>query len=335
MENELKFKTIIDICNVFPNDKVCHQYLASQRWDSGEIVCPHKDCKHTIHYIFKDGIRYKCKKCKLLFTAKTGTFMDSSKLPTIKWLFAFYLVLHKKGISSVQLSKDIGVTQKTAWFMLQRIRLALGNEDNGEQLNGNIELDETFVGGKNKNRHADKKVKNSQGRSYKDKTPVMGMLQEQVYEIVERPHKVIPNKIVKEKIIVNQSIVKCNVVADTKKESIQPIIKDSVEFNSIIISDEWHGYTGLNKFYNHQIVDHGVKQYVNESGYTSNALEGFWSHAKRSIIGIYHKTTPKHLSKYFNEFSFRYNYRNLGTQEQIEVILANMVCRLKYKDLIA
>lgn len=333
MKPPVKFKTIIDMIKVFPDERSCHQYLASQRWE-GLMVCPHEGCGNDKAYVFSDGIRYKCTECKRLFTAKTGTFMENSKLDTIKWLMAMYLIMHKKGISSVQLSKDIGVTQKTAWFILQRVRWALGNED-PEPMTGNVQLDETFVGGKNKNRHHDKKVKNSQGRSFKDKTPVMGMLQEQEYEIIERPHKVITDSIVHEKVIIKQSVVRCQVVPDTTAKSLQPIIKENIKEGSTIISDEWHAYRGLNSMYTHHVVDHGRKQYVNELGYTSNALEGFWSHAKRSIIGIYHKTSPKHLNKYFFEFAFRYNHRNLGVQEQINIIIDNMVCRLKYKDLIA
>ncbi|MFP5079490.1 transposase [Pedobacter sp. JCM 36344] len=156
--SDTSYKTILDLVKEFPDERSCHQYLASQRWDTGEIICPHDNCGHNQSYVFADGIRYKCKKCKTLFTAKTDTFMEGSKLSTIKWLLAMYLVMHKKGISSVQLAKDIGVTQKTAWFVLQRVRWALGNEDE-EPFEGNIQLDETFVGGKNKNRHANKKVK--------------------------------------------------------------------------------------------------------------------------------------------------------------------------------
>lgn len=329
-----EFKSIIDLVRVFPTEKSCHQYLAGQRWDGGILECPH--CQHDRAYVFKDGIRYKCKACQLQYTAKTDTFMECSKLPTIKWLMAMYLVLHKKGISSIQLSKDINVTQKTAWFVLHRVRWALGQEpDEVPQLTGTVELDETFVGGKNKNRHANKKVKNNQGRSFKDKTPVMGMLQEQVTETKEREHKVIPGKIVKEKIVLQQSVLRCEVVADTKMETLQPIIKKHVSPGATIVSDEWIAYNGLNAVYNHYIVDHAAKQYVNDGGFTSNALEGSWSLLKRSIIGIYHKTSRKHLHRYVNEFEFRYNNRNLGAQKQIECVISQMVCRLTYKQLIA
>lgn len=318
---------------VFPTEKSCHEYLAYQRWE-GLMTCPHSLCGNEKAYVFKDGIRYKCSKCRRIYTAKTGTFMEGSKLETIKWIMALYLVLHKKGISSMQLSKDIDTCQKTAWFVLQRIRTALGNEKE-QELEGEIALDETFVGGKNKNRHADKKVKQSQGRSFKDKTPVMGMLQQQEYTLVERPHKNNPAKTVIEKIVTKQSRVICKVVTDTSAVQIQPIIKQHIKAGSLLVSDEWHAYRGLNSIYQHEVVDHASKQYVNEAGYTSNAIEGFWTQCKLSVHATYVRPTRKHLQKYFDEFAFRYNYRNLAVQDQINNVIANMNIRLKYKDLVA
>lgn len=304
---ETKYKTIIDLVKVFPDEKSCHKYLAGQRWDAGEIICPHDGCGHNQAYVFANGIHYKCKKCKTLFTAKTNTFMEGSKLPTIKWLLGMYLVMNKKGISSVQLSKDLGVTQKTAWFLLQRVRWALGNEDT-DMLEGDVVLDETFVGGKNKNRHRDKKVEKSQGRSFKDKTPVLGLMQTNEYSYDENGKST----------IAKTSRVKCFVVPNTIAKSIQPLVKANVKAGSAFTSDEWNAYNGLGDTYNHQIVDHGKGQYMNDAGYTSNAIEGFWGQCKRSIIGRYVKPTRKHLQKYFNEFSFRHNYRNLPIQEQME-----------------
>ena len=335
MSTEPKYKTVIDLVKEFPDERSCHQYLASQRWDSGEITCPHENCGHNQAYVFADGIRYKCKKCNTLFTAKTNTFMESSKLPSVKWLVAMYMVMHKKGISSVQLSKDIGVTQKTAWFVLQRIRWALGFDNKDVQLEGTIACDETFVGGKNKNRHHDKKVANSQGRAFIDKTPVLGLLQTEVNHYIERPHKVIPGRTVNEKIIESDAVLKCWVIPNTKAEAIQPLLRGIVKQDSIVVSDEWHAYKGLNDVYQHEVVDHGRKQYVNDAGYTSNAMECGWSGFKRSIIGIYHQVSKKHLNKYVNEFTYRYNYRHLAVQQQIEGVIGNMVCRLKYKELIA
>lgn len=163
----------------------------------------------------------------------------------------------------------------------------------------------------------------------------MGMLQEQEYEMVERPNKNDPSKTVIEKVITKESFVRCRVVSDTSASSLQPIIKANVKAGSLLVSDEWFAYRDLNATYDHQVVDHASKQYVNEGGYTSNALEGFWTQCKLSVHATYVRPTRKHLQKYFYEFAFRYNYCNLGVQNQMEVIVDRMVCRLKYKDLIA
>lgn len=333
MPHNVEFKSILDLMKVFPTEKACHEYLAYQRWE-GLMTCPYKDCKGENAYIFKDGIRRKCTCCKRIYTAKTGTFMEGSKLATIKWLMAMYLVLHKKGISSVQLAKDIGTCQKTAWHVLHRIRAAFGNEKE-QVLEGEVASDECFVGMKSKNKHADKKIKYTQGRSFRDKTPVMGILQLEEYELVSRPNKNNPQKMVIDKIVTKPSRVICKVVKDTSAKSLIPVLKQHVKFGSLLITDEWAAYGGLNRLYNREIVDHGKGYYMSKNGYTSNAVEGFWGQCKRSIMGIYVKPTRKHMQKYFDEFAFRYNYRNLGVQQQINNLIANMNVRLKYKDLVA
>lgn len=163
------FDNLIDMVAYFNDDNNCRRYLIDWRW-KGNISCPH--CGNTKIYEFSDGRRFKCAGCRQQFTGKVGTIFEDSKVPMKKWFVAIYLITaHKKGISSYQLARDLKVTQKTAWFMLHRIRFGLGlNTEPEEQLEGIIELDETFVGGKNKNRHKDKKVEQSQGRSFKDKT---------------------------------------------------------------------------------------------------------------------------------------------------------------------
>lgn len=325
------FNSLLEVYDYFSDEEKCLSYLATQRWD-GVIVCPH--CSNDKVYCFKDKKRFKCSKCREQFTAKVGTIFEGSKIPMRKWYVAIYLVTsHKKGISSHQLAKDIRVTQKTAWFMLQRIRFGLGVNEDMTEMEGTIELDESFVGGKNKNRHADKKVKNSQGRSFKDKTPVMGMLQEQIVANVERPHKIIPNAIVNEKIVVQQSLVRCRVVADTSTDSLQPIIRQNVKPNSILVSDEWMAYNGLNDKYDHRIIDHRAKEYVNANGDTTNAMEGFWTGLKRSYIGIYHHVSRKHLQYYVNEVVFRYNTRTMTEGSRVSYTMTKTEGRLKYKHL--
>jgi transposase-like protein len=304
------YKTILDLITKFPDEKSCHQYLASNRWNTGEIICPFENCGFNQSYVFSDGIRYKCKKCKTLFTAKTRTFMEASKLPTIKWLLAMYLIMHKKGISSVQLAKDIGVTQKTAWFLLHRLRAGLGNEVK-TAFEGTVEIDETFVGGKNKNRHYRKRVqyKEVTGRAYPDKTPVFGMYHRET------------------------GTIRAMVISKKEFANIPRIITYNVQPGSTLMTDDWTGYRGVDKIYNRFSIEH--KKWIYADGdITTNRIENAWSHLKRGLHGIYIHVTPKHLNKYVQEFVFRFNNRNFGVQQQIEQLIANMVCRLKYKHLI-
>lgn len=182
------------------------------------------------------GNKYQCKNTGKYFNVTTNTLFNNTNVELQKWFWAIWIVTsQKKGISSLQLGRDLNVTQRTAWFMLHRIRKCFGIDEVVAQ-EGYLELDETFVSGKNKNRHADKKVKNSQSRSFKDRTPVMGMLQKEVSEIVERPHKRDPSKTVKEKVVIKESFVRCRVIPDTKSSSLQPFIRSSIKSGSTLIS---------------------------------------------------------------------------------------------------
>lgn len=304
---QFDFKTIFDLVKAFPDEKSCHQYIAGIRWQ-GYMCCPRKDCDGDECYIFSDGIRYKCKKCKVQYTARTGTIFEGSNIPLVKWFLAMYLITHKRGISSVQLSKDLGVTQKTGWFVLQRLRKVLGNEKI-EKLQGIVELDESYVGGKNKNRHRDKKATYGRGRSFQDKTPVFGML--------ERNGKVL-----------------AVALPSSARKFIKPLIYQCIHVGTTLMTDEFNVYKGLHHDYYREQVNHGKGQYTKDNCWT-NGLENFWSQLKRGIIGIYVQVSKKHLNKYLHEFVFRYNYRHLSVQEQINTMLGFIECRLKYKDLIA
>jgi len=327
------FNNLIEVIKYFDNEDNCQKYLEKWRWNDVP-VCPH--CANLKVYRFGDGKRFKCAACRQQFTAKIGTIFEDSKVPLNKWFIAIYLVTaHKNGISSHQLARDITVTQKSAWFMLHRIRFALGlSAETHEELSGTIELDETFVGGKNKNRHKDKKVEKCQGRSFKDKTPVMGMLQKQVVETVVRQHKVIPDLAVTEKIVIQPSFVKCQVVTNTSSSTLQPVINANVAKGSTLVSDEWCGYIGLNSTYDHRIIDHTKKQYVDEQGNTTNTLEGFWTQFKRSYMATYHYMSKKHLQAYSNEIAFRYNTRTMKDGGRVNLTIVNANQPLKYKTLI-
>lgn len=298
------FNSILDLLKTFPDQQSCIDHLEELKW-GGIVVSPFDPeskvykCKYN---------RYKCKNTGKYFNVKTGTFLDNTKVPLQKWFLAVWLITsHKKGISSLQLAKDIDVTQKTAWFVLHRIRNCFKVE-NENQLDNVVECDETYVGGKNKYKHQNKKVKGTQGRSTKDKTPILGM--------VERGGKVNAKK-----------------VEDVKAKTLTPEIVDKVKNTAELFTDEWVGYKSLSKIYDHSFVKHNSNEYVNGRIHT-NTIEGFWSLLKRSIIGIYHFTSKKHLQNYVDEMVFRYNTKHQGEAQRFNLMLSNTEFRLKYAQLI-
>lgn len=299
------FNSILELINAFPNDEVCIEHLEELRW-GGVVVSPFDENSKVYKCA---NSRYRCKNTGKYFNVKTGTIFDNTKMPLQKWFLAIWLVTsHKKGISSLQLSRDIDVTQKSAWFMLQRIRNCFGITDNDDNsLGWDVEIDETYVGGKNKNRHYNKKVPHSQGRSSKDKTPVVWM--------VERWGKVLAKKV-------------NNVQAKTLTREVTRYVKETAN----VYTDEWLGYKTVKKMYTHSIVNHGSWEYVRWNAYT-NTIEGFWSLLKRGILGIYHSTSKKHLQKYVDEFVFRYNTRDMSEWERFNTLLMNCDFRLTYNQL--
>lgn len=300
-----EFKSILDLIKVFPDEQTCIEHLERLRWN-GNVVSPFDEFSKVYKCA---GNKFRCKNTGKYFNVRTGTMFDNTKIELQKWFVAIFLITgHKKGISSLQLSRDLDTTQKTAWFMLHRIRNCFGI-DASEMLENEVEIDETFVGGKNKNRHAGKKIEGSQGRSAKDKAPVLGM--------VERGGNVIAKKI-----------------DDTKFESISPEVLKRVKDSAKIYTDEWLGYRGLERIYDHSFVKHNAGEYVQGKIHT-NTIEGFWSLLKRGIIGIYHFTSKKHLQKYVDEFAFRYNSRKATGYNRFNLMLENSTNRLTYNTLTA
>jgi hypothetical protein len=298
------FNSILELMQAFPNEETCIKHLEGLRWN-GNVVSPFDPASKV--YKCK-GDKYHCKNTGKYFNVKTNSLFDNTKIELQKWFLAIWLVTsHKKGISSLQLSKDINTTQKTAWFMLQRIRKCFDIE-NDNRLDNDVEVDETYIGGKNKNRHCDKKVEQSQGRSSKDKTPVVGM--------VERSGKLNAHKV-------------DNVKSQTLTKEIVKNVKETANLHT----DEWVGYKDISKIYDHSIVKHNQGQYVNGRVHT-NTIEGFWSLLKRGIVGIYHFTSKKHLQNYVDEFVFRYNTRDYSEVDRFNLLLANIGVRTTYRGLI-
>jgi transposase-like protein len=303
----IEFNSLFELHKAFPDEQTCIDHLEQMRWGETGVISPF-DSSSKVYSC--EGNKYKCKSTGKYFNVKTGTLFDNTKIELQKWFYAIWIFTnHKKGISSLQLSRDITITQKSAWFMLARIRACFGIEELKPEMEDNTQFDETFVGGKNKNRHKDKKVAQSQGRSFKDKTPVLGMM--------------------------SNGMVRTQVVESTSARHIQPHVFKHVPQGTTIITDEWLGYNGLEEYYDRQVVDHTRKQYINDLGHSTNQLEGFWSHLKRGIIGIYHNTSRRHLQGYADEFAFRYNSRLFTDSKRFNLLLAHNYCRTKYKDLVS
>lgn len=292
----------LSFASTFPTEQSCIEYYEQIRWN-GNVVSPFDETAKV--YKCKNG-KYRCANTGKYFDVKTGTIFAHTKLPLRYWFYAMFLFLsHKRGVSSCQLARDLGVTQKTAWNMLHKIREYMDCE-NDHQLSAEVEIDETFVGGKNKNRHKDKKVEKCQGRSFKDKVPVFGMYQR------------------------GGNIV-AKVVPDTKAKTLTPLLEQYVSTESRVFTDGWE-YGDIDSRYEQLSVDHGAgfygTSYINNGGeyivVCTNGIECAWSHLKRTILGTYYKVSKKYLQRYVDEFTFRFNTRNIGDFQRFELLLRNI-----------
>lgn len=299
------FKNLKELMSYFSDEKTCLDYLEQQLW-SGKPVCPH--CGSEKVYRLANGKQFKCgnkKTCDRKFTVLKGTIYENTKIALSTWFAAIYLcTAHKKGISSCQLARDLGVTQKTAWFILHRIRLIMG-DPRPVPLEYLVEVDETYVGGKfeNMNRGRRKKWQES-GKD--NKTPVMGL--------VQRDGK-----------------AKLKVIG---KDSFKEVIRKHVDNTAVVVTDAHLSYVGLGEeFAGHESVNHSISEYKRDIFYT-NTVEGFFSILKRGIYGIYHQVSPKHLHRYCEEFSHRYNTRKIKDVERFTETVQQSRGRLKYMDLI-
>ncbi|MBN2319777.1 MAG: IS1595 family transposase [Acidobacteria bacterium] len=296
-----EIKSLLDLQKTFPTEEACREELAKARWN-GKPVCVHCGSSRKIYKI-AGGRLYKCADCRKPFSVKMGTIFEDSALPLQKWFMAlWFLSAHKKGVSSMQLSRDINVTQKTAWFMLHRIRYAMKTPEFNKPMNGTVEVDETFIGGKT----------HGQGRGYMqpNKTAVFGMAE-------------------------RNGEIRAQSVKHADGKTLKPIIRENIDSDAIISSDEFGAYKDLDKeFKNHVIVIHSQKEYVNGIAHTNN-IEGFWSILKRGIYGIYHSASKKHIDKYVDEFEYRYNTRKMKDAQRFNMILNRLSGHLTYVKLIS
>jgi transposase-like protein len=262
---------------MFPDESTARVYLEGRLWPKG-TTCPTCGGQDRITTRKREGF-YRCNKCQLDFTIRTGTIFERSHIPLHKWLYAMYLlVTARKGISSMQLAKEIGIQQKTAWFILHRLREACGGEL--EKLQGIVEVDEAFFGGKEANKHKHKKL--NAGRGSVGKTAVVG-LRERGGRVIAHP------------------------VANTDKEALQGAILEHVEVGSQLMTDEATGYSGIGGlFFGHDTVAHSAGEY-SRGGVNTNSIESVWAVMKRGMYGVYHHASPKHLHRYVDEFTFRLN----------------------------
>lgn len=303
MINFKKFNSVISLTSYFTSDEKCKQAIIESRWGVGkgqDIVCPYCGKHHC--KMSKNG-RFHCTGCNNNFSCLVGTIFENTKLPLIKWFLAMYFISsHKKGISSYQLARNIEVTQNTAWYMLQKVRLLYPQSD-ADSFEGTVECDEVYIGGKEKWKHKSMRTPNTQGRSTKTKTPVFGMMERSTFENEKGE-------------IENITYVHAFVVENTNRATLQPIIQQFVADGSRVITDELSAYNGLAELgYTHAVVAHGAEEYANGDVFT-NSIEGFWSHFRRMIVGCYHDVSDEHLQSYIDEAVYRWNTRKLGESER-------------------
>lgn len=309
----MNFKSLPQLLDYFKDQATCIEYYELVRWN-GYVVCPHCDSEKT--YRTKRGHRCGNAECRKDFTVKVGTIFENSNIPLRTWFAAIFLATnHKKGISSVQLASDLGITQKTAWFLLHRIREMLKVKEpkllGGQNM---VEVDETYIGGKEKFKHHGKKRSNenldltNEGKPYKAKKMVVG--------IIERNGQVVLKH-----------------VPSADLNNVGSFINENVAKGSTIYSDEAPVYNHLKKYYTHDNVQHGVNIYV-EGNVHTNTIENFWSVLKRGLHGVYHQVSDKHLERYLDEFSARFNTRSLTSQERFEKFLLDSESALSYKRLV-
>jgi len=303
------FSSLYELIMYFDSEEKCEEHLANLRWND-EPKCP--SCsKKNVSMLKGKRKQYKCYGCKRKFSVKTGSVFQDSKLPLLKWFVAIYLFTsHKRGISSHQLAKDVKVSQKTAWFMLHRIRVIFEGK-NDVKLDGEVQIDETYVGGDMKNMSNAKRAKIHEEKrqtGMEHKAAVLGLMDKD--EVIAMP------------------------IPKSNKENILPIIDKLVDKKAIVITDGFGAYRAVGKTHaRHVIVMHSAGEYVKD-GFSTNNIENFWSHFKRTIVGTYFHMSDWHLAAYVDESTYRFNTRDLGEGERFDLTLANSNKTLSWNELV-
>ena len=297
--------SVIELFKMFPDNESARKWMEYLRWPNDERHCPHCGSLKTKTVPNEKPMPYHCGDCRKYFSVKTGTVMQSSKIGLQKWVIAIYLMSTSlKGVSSMKLHRDLGVTQKTAWFLAQKIRQGwLEGQDDTDKLEGVVEVDETYIGGKAKNMSAKERKAH---KHYSNKETVVGIL--------ERDGEIR--------------------VAHVRKQDAPDQVRENVEAGSTVMTDAAVVYKNLGADFDHQVVNHSIGEYVRGQAHT-NGIESFWAMLKRGYTGTYHKMSPKHLSRYITEFAGRHNLRDYDTIIQMEMVAKGFVGkRLRYQDLI-
>jgi transposase-like protein len=308
-------KTLLQAVTFFSNPDNCREYLVARRWPNG-VTCPTCGSKTVYFDSSRNGWECKTRHPHRKFTLKTGTIFEDSPLGLNKWLPTVWLIANcKNGVSSHEIHRSIGVTQKTAWFMLQRIRLAMQDSDGGGKLGGDVEVDETYIGGKARNMHAKKRkaLMGKKGNRWAGKVAVMGLL--------ERHSD-------------GQSRVRTMTVQNVRQHRLHNNIREHVEPGANVYTDALPSYLGMSD-YEHKVIDHAEK-YVDGQVHT-NGMESYWSLLKRALRGTYISVQPFHLFRYLDEQAFRFNNRvEMNDADRFSAAICGIVGRrLMYKDLIA